>query len=106
SKISEQIIEITTIESIENQEAIIVPLIVKFEGAEGDAKVTVNARDSRVSSGSYTFAISNKGETIANLNKKPLHVFEGDSISLNDALILFIDESYPGLLNNGDVFRV
>lgn len=68
SKISDQIIEVTPQPTASTlaSEKISVPLYVKFDGAEaGEQKLKIEALDSTISSGSYTFAVVGSGSTNA-----------------------------------------
>jgi hypothetical protein len=45
-----------------------IPLKVKLNGASGELKVKVDAMDSTVTSGSYTFAVASSGKTVATVD--------------------------------------
>ncbi|NLX90526.1 MAG: copper amine oxidase N-terminal domain-containing protein [Firmicutes bacterium] len=75
------------------------PLYTKITG-EGEAQVTVDARDSRLSSGTYVFANAAAGKTIASISK--VTSFAGTS---KDFGTIQIDETRIGSLgvdNDGD----
>ena len=62
-------IEITIADiTSENNVEIRVPLLSKIT-AEGEAKVTVDSRDSSISAGTYVFAVAGVGKTVATIEK-------------------------------------
>jgi len=52
-----------------NKGGIELPLYVKLNGASGDLKLKVESMDSTVTSGEYTFAVSNSGATVATVDE-------------------------------------
>jgi hypothetical protein len=68
-RISDKTLEVTVSkeDGYEKDDEIRVPLFVEMDG-KGDAKVTVEAMDSNVSSGTYTFAVGSTGDTITTID--------------------------------------
>jgi len=92
--ISKKLVGITITDNPEAQIIIKVPLITKIT-AEGEAKVTVDPRDSAVSSGSYVFAVAAKGATITTIEK--VNKFGG---RYGDLATMRIDETSIGALGS------
>ncbi|RKD22011.1 Copper amine oxidase N-terminal domain-containing protein [Caminicella sporogenes DSM 14501] len=69
-----------------------IPMLVEMKG-EGEAKVTVEQRDSLVSSGTYTFAIGAGGDTIATIDD--VEEFT-DTVTIDD---IRIDETSAGAID-------
>ena len=82
------------IERSGSQKAFDIPLYTVVKG-EGEVKVEVDSRDSRVSSGTYTFAISAEGTTIVSIDKVKTFA---RSVTLGD---IQIDETRIGSLGTG-----
>lgn len=91
--ISKKILGIT-IDNITDKVEIIVPLLTKIT-AEGEAKVTVDPRDSAVTGGTYVFAISAEGKTITTIEK--VKKFGG---RYGDLATIRIDETRIGALGS------
>ncbi|WIF96028.1 copper amine oxidase N-terminal domain-containing protein [Caminicella sporogenes] len=70
-----------------------IPMLVEMKG-EGEAKVTIDDRDSLVSSGTYTFAIGAGGDTIASIDD--VEEFT-DTVTIDD---IRIDETSVGAIDD------
>jgi hypothetical protein len=92
--ISKKLVGITITDNPDAQIIIIVPLMTKIT-AEGEAKVTVDPRDSAVSSGSYVFAVAAKGATITTIEK--VNKFGG---RYGELATIRIDETSIGALGS------
>jgi len=86
--LSKTLVEVTITTS-----SAVLPLYTKVTG-EGEATVTVDARDSRLSSGTYTFAVSAPGKTIVSID--PVKTF-ARSVTLGT---IQIDETRIGALGD------
>ena len=93
--LSETMLEITikSITGNEDKIEIRIPLLTKII-AEGEAKVTVDCRDSRVSSGTYVFAVARIAKTITTIEK--IKEFS----NVGDLATIIIDETLIGALGN------
>lgn len=94
--ISKQTIEVQTVKPIDPGAAIIIPLAVVIDGAKGEIRVTIDARNSKLSSGSYTFAYAADGDTVATVGKK-----EKVSRGKATGATIVIDEVNAGSLGKG-----
>ena len=86
--LSKSLVEVTITSS-----SAVLPLYTKVTG-EGEAQVTIDPRDSRVSGGTYTFAVSAPGKTIISID--PVKTF-ARSVTLG---AIQIDETRIGALGN------
>lgn len=95
-KISSKLLGITITDADDSDIDIIkVPLLVKIKG-DGEAKVTVDPRDSAVTGGTYTFAVSATGKTISSISK--VEKFAGRT---GELAVIRIDETRIGSLGTG-----
>lgn len=100
--ITDQIIEIElkrtdTTGNISDKTKVEIPIIAELSNASGELKVTVNPLDSAVNGGSYAFAISTSGATIATVGKAKT-ITRGGSTG---AATIVIDEAVVGSLKTG-----
>ena len=72
------------------------PLITEVQ-RDGEARVTIDALDSAVSSGTFTFAVGARGETITTVDE-PQTVQRGNR---QEAATIIIDETSAGALREG-----
>lgn len=68
---------------------------------EGDVKVTIDPRDSELSSGTYVFAKATKGSTITTIEKKTDVTESASTTSALKAIV--IDETVAGTIEKGEI---
>lgn len=103
SVISDQVIELKASGTWTSGGIISIPLFVDLDGPDaGELKVTVDGRDSRVSSGSYTFAVVSSGDTVATVGaKKSIKRTNAES-----GARIVIDETTVGAIGQNSSFRL
>jgi len=112
SKISDQVLEVTpnfngTLDGTTGKK-IIIPLYVKFDGAEaGEQKLKIEALDSTITSGSYTFAVVGTGSTNAvvdDVKSVGKGKVEGGTIRIDETAVGAVD--FGSSRTSDQTFRV
>jgi hypothetical protein len=93
--LSKEILEITinNITGVEDKVEIRVPLLTRIT-AEGEARITVDPRDSAITGGTYVFAVSAEGKTVTTIEKIE------EFFDVGNLATIRIDETHIGALGN------
>lgn len=99
--INDTVLEIRTDAGLALDATVDVPMYVKLDGASGQLKATVDARDAAVTAGEYTYAVVADGDTTATAGSKEVIVRGEDQKVAN----ITIDETTIGKMKAGS-FKV
>lgn len=100
--INDTVLEVRTNAGLSlDTDTISVPMYVKLDGASGQLKATVDARDAAVTAGEYTYAVVADGDTTATAGSKEVIVRGEDQKIAN----ITIDETTIGKMKAGS-FKV
>lgn len=107
--ITDQVIQIELTADAEATQAAIdeyvlsVPMLVEFDDADGEMKVTIDQMDSALTGGSYAFAIAASGATVITVGSVPT-VQRGEG---EEGADIIIDETVVGSFGEGEQeFRI